>query len=83
MTFAKINKRSETVLYWSTALATTGFIVFVLVGVITRYLTKTPILSFVELSRLFFVWACFLAAILAYRRKAHIAITFITDKLPA
>jgi TRAP-type transport system small permease protein len=83
MTFAKINKRSETVLYWSTALATTGFIVFVLVGVITRYLTKTPILSSVELSRLFFVWACFLAATLAYRRRAHIAITFITDKLPA
>jgi TRAP-type transport system small permease protein len=82
MSVAKINKQSEILLYWLTAIATFGFILFVLLGVITRFLTKTPILSAIELSRLFFVWACFLAATLAYRRNAHIAISFITDKFP-
>jgi len=83
MSVARINKQSEVVLYWLTAATTLGFILFVLLGVITRYLTRAPILSTIELSRLFFVWSCFLAATLAYRRQAHIAISFITDKFPA
>lgn len=77
-----INRHTERSLYWLTAVSTMIFILFVLLGVISRYLTKAPILSSIEVSRLFFVWACFLAATLAYRRNAHIAISFLTDKLP-
>ncbi len=75
-----INKYTERFVYWLTAVSTFIFILFVLLGVITRYLTKAPILSSIEISRLFFVWACFLAATLAYRRNAHIAISFIVDR---
>lgn len=76
------NTYIERSIYWLTAGSTLIFVVFVLLSVITRYLTKTPILSSIEISRLFFVWACFLAATLGYRRNVHIAISFIVDKFP-
>jgi TRAP-type transport system small permease protein len=80
--FKQINLLIERTIFWMTACSTLIFVVFVLLSVITRYLTKTPILGSIEMSRLFFVWACFLAASLGYRRNIHIAITFIVDKLP-
>jgi len=55
----------------------------VTLAVLTRYVFKVPILGSVELSRLLFIWACFLAAALCYYQKSHIAITFIADRLPA
>lgn len=76
------NRSLEKVIFWLTAFSTSIFTLFVILSVVTRYLTKTPILSSIEISRLFFVWACFLAATLAYRRNVHIAISFIMDKLP-
>jgi TRAP-type transport system small permease protein len=76
---SRFNQTLEKIIYWMTAGSTIIFISFVLLSVITRYLTKAPILSSIEISRLFFVWACFLAATLAYRRNAHIAISFIVD----
>lgn len=76
----KFNYLLERILYWMTALSTMVFVVFVLLSVITRYITRTPVLSSIEVSRLFFVWACFLAATLAYRRNFHISISFIMDR---
>ena len=35
----------------------------------------------VELSRLFFVWSCFLAVALGYRRRGHVAFTLLFDRL--
>jgi C4-dicarboxylate transporter, DctQ subunit len=77
-----INKHVERAVYWLTALSTFLFILFVILGVVTRYLTKTPLFASIELSRLFFVWACFFAASLCYQRNAHIAISFLVDRLP-
>jgi TRAP-type transport system small permease protein len=76
------NLKVEQVIYWLTALSTFIFIFFVLMAVVTRYLIQTPLLSSIEYSRLFFVWACFLSATLALRKNAHIAISFIVDRLP-
>jgi TRAP-type C4-dicarboxylate transport system permease small subunit len=77
-----INKFVERLVFWLTAISTFLFILFVVLGVITRYLTRTPLFASIELSRLFFVWACFFAATLCYRRNAHIAISFLVDMLP-
>jgi TRAP-type C4-dicarboxylate transport system permease small subunit len=77
-----INKIVERLVFWLTAISTFLFILFVVLGVITRYLTRTPLFASIELSRLFFVWACFFAATLCYRRNAHIAISFLVDMLP-
>jgi len=37
-----------------------GFILIVFLGVLTRYVFETPIISSVELARIGFVWAAFL-----------------------
>ncbi len=76
----QINHFLEQFLYWTTALSSALFFLIVVVSVIVRYL-EIPIMGSVEMSRLFFVWSCFLAAILCYRRKAHIAISFLFDNL--
>jgi TRAP-type C4-dicarboxylate transport system permease small subunit len=55
----------------------------VCLNVFTRYVLKTPILASMELSRIFFIWACFLAAGLTFYRQAHIVISFVTDLMPA
>ncbi len=79
----KINRWSIDFLFWSTAATTALFFMVILLGVVARFVIKAPILGSVELSRLFFVWACFLAAALCYQRNAHVAITFILDRFTA
>ena len=54
----------------------------VCLNVFTRYVLKTPILSSIELSRIFFVWACFLAAGITFYKNGHIVISFVTDPIP-
>lgn len=80
MLLKKINVYIGNALYWSVVLTCCLFVGVVLVGVLTRYIFKTPILGSVELSRLFFLWSCFLAAALCYYRKAHIYISFVADR---
>jgi len=79
----KANYYSSIGLYWSVVLTCSLFVLVVLLGVLTRYIFKTPILGSVELSRLFFIWSCFMAASLGYYRKAHIYISFFSDQLPS
>ncbi|MEM1134985.1 MAG: TRAP transporter small permease [Bacteroidota bacterium] len=67
-------------LYWLTALSAGLFFVVIILGVLARYVTQSPLLWSIEIARLLFVWSCFLAAALAYRKKAHIAIGLLVDK---
>lgn len=76
-----VNKHTEKILFWSTALSSIGFFLVVILSIASRFIFKTPILGSIELSRLFFVWACMLSAGLAYKKNAHIAITFLVDKM--
>lgn len=76
------NRRSNSFLNWVTVITAASFLLVVLLTVASRYLLKTPVLSSIELSRLFFVWSCFTAAALGYYRKSHIAISLITNRLP-
>jgi len=78
----KTNYYLSLALYWSVVVSCALFVCVVLLGVLTRYVFKTPILGSVEFSRLFFLWSCFLAASLAYYQKAHISISFFSDLLP-
>jgi TRAP-type C4-dicarboxylate transport system permease small subunit len=76
----QLNKFFDKLLFISTAISSIAFFVIIIIAVASRYIFKMPILASIELSRLLFVWSCFLAAALAYRRQAHVAITFIYDK---
>lgn len=79
----RINYKISVGLYWAVVVTCSLFVGVVLLGVLTRYIFKTPILGSVELSRLFFLWSCFLAASLCYYRRAHIYISFVADRFPA
>ena len=78
-----LNARSGRLLFWITAFASAAFCLVIILSVFSRFVFRLPISGSVELSRLFFLWACFGAAALGYYRKAHIAITLVTDRLPA
>jgi len=78
-----LNRTFDKFLFISIALSSFSFFIIVILGVFSRYVLKAPMLSSIELSRLFFVWSCFLAAALTYRKKAHVQIEFIYTKLPS
>ncbi len=59
-----------------------SYIVLTFVGVIARFVLKTPIMEAVIYSRLGFVWTCLLGAALAYKRMRHIRFTAIVSLLP-
>ena len=77
---SKVTKYTERCFYWGTVVCTAGFSLLILAGVVSRYVLRAPLLGSVELSRLLFIWACFLAAALCYRQRAHIAISFVVER---
>jgi TRAP-type C4-dicarboxylate transport system permease small subunit len=79
----RFNRISAVGLFWATAMLAAAFTLTIIVGVAARYVWRAPILGSEELSRLFFVWACFMAAALGYRQRAHIAISFLAERLSA
>lgn len=56
--------------------------VLVLAQVVFRYVLNDPLVWSEELARLAFVWVAMLSWGLGARRRSHIVITFIPDKLP-
>lgn len=78
----QMNRFLEKFLFVNTAISSILFFAIVLISVLTRYLFKAPILASVELSRLFFIWSCFLAASLTYRKRAHIGFSLLFEKMP-
>jgi TRAP-type C4-dicarboxylate transport system permease small subunit len=77
-----VNRYIELGLFWLVASSTAGFFLLILAGISSRYLLHEPLLSSVELARLLLLWACFLAAALAFRKKGHIGFLFLFDRLP-
>ena len=77
----KITTVLDHILFWATAVSAMAFFAVVLASIVVRAVASGQFHSSVELSRLFFVWSCFLAAVLGYRRKAHVAFTLLFDRL--
>ncbi|MBP7051550.1 MAG: TRAP transporter small permease [Phycisphaerae bacterium] len=82
-TLRRVNLFFDRLLYVGTAASAMAFFAVVILAMATRWVGLRPIHSSVELSRLFFVWSCFLGAALAYRRRAHIGFTLLFDRVPA
>lgn len=59
-----------------TALLTAGFTALIFVTVLSRYVFNFSILFSQEVSKLLFIWSCFLAATIAYKQMAHIRFEF-------
>jgi TRAP-type C4-dicarboxylate transport system permease small subunit len=71
-----------TAIEWIVAALCGSLVLVVFANVIARYFLQTGLLWAEEVSRLIFVWTVFLGSHIAWRRKAHLAITFISDRLP-
>lgn len=77
----QLNRAFDKLLFLATAVSSIAFFIIIIIAVASRYIFHAPVLASIELSRLFFVWSCFLAAAMAYRRRAHVCITFIFEKI--
>ena len=77
-----INAFLDRILFWATALSAMAFFVVVVVSIAARSTALWPFHSSVELSRLLFVWSCFLAAALTYRKQAHVGFTLLFERMP-
>lgn len=58
------------------------FVSIIFLSVLTRFIFNHPIIESIELTRLSFVWASFLAAAVASKRRAHISISYFIGMLP-
>jgi TRAP-type C4-dicarboxylate transport system permease small subunit len=67
---------------WLTAALITTLVIVVSANVVARYFLQVSLLWAEEVSRLAFVWVVFLGATIALRRRTHLAISFVTDRLP-
>lgn len=56
--------------------------VLLILAVFSRYVLHLPIITSVEMTRIAFVWGCFLGAAVGLKRGVHVRMTFLTAKLP-
>jgi TRAP-type C4-dicarboxylate transport system permease small subunit len=57
-------------------------VLIVFFEVLMRYVFRAPLITSVELSRIGFVWSCFLGAALGVKRARHIRFVFLIERLP-
>lgn len=76
--FKKSSEIINIVIEYLTALFIASFTIVIFISVLSRYVFNLPLIFSVEISKLFFIWACFFAATVAYKRKVHIRFEFST-----
>jgi len=62
--------------------AFSGILLCVLLQVFFRYVLNDPLTWSEELARYLFIWCAFLGWIVASRKRSHLAMTFVVDKMP-
>ena len=62
-------------------LAVATFVLVIFIAVLGRYVFYISIYASSEIARIAFVWSCFLGASVATKRKAHISLTFLLDRM--
>jgi len=60
-----------------------GIFLCVIAQVVFRYVFNDPLTWSEELARYLFIWCAFLGWVIASRRRSHLAMTFVVDRLPA
>lgn len=83
-TFLFIRRLSDLVDYlarWFTVILTVGFTLVIFGSVLSRYVFHHPILFAQGVGKVLFVWACFMAATIAYKRHKHIRFEFLSRVL--
>lgn len=57
-------------------------LVVLIMQVTFRYILNSPLTWTEELSRILYIWACYMGATVAFRRGNHVTIMFLRDRLP-
>ena len=78
-----MNLRKYNVLEWLSILMFAGMILLISAQVVFRYCFNNPLSWTEELARLFFVFGTFMAAAAAVRRRSHISIEVVFERLPS
>jgi TRAP-type C4-dicarboxylate transport system permease small subunit len=60
-----------------------SFTILLVVSVFSRYLFQLPIVTTIEMTRLAFVWGCFLGTAAGVKRGAHLRIVGLVSLAPA
>lgn len=74
-------RRLVTLVEWLTIALTGLLVVIVSVNVFARYVLEVGLIWAEEATVILFVWVVFLGAFVAYHRRAHLALTVLTDGL--
>lgn len=53
------------------------------IGVLRRYITRTPFIWLEEVQGLIFMWITFVGGSVAFRKGSHVAVEILVDTLPA
>jgi len=78
----RINLLLDRVLYIGTAATSIAFFLVAVAEIAARGVAGWSFHSSTELSRLLFMWSCFLAAALAYRKRVHVGFSLLFDRVP-
>jgi TRAP-type C4-dicarboxylate transport system permease small subunit len=80
-------RRLSNVANWATEIALVPIVAFftllLVVGVFSRYAFQLPIVTSIEMTRIAFVWACFLAAAVGLKRGLHVRVVAFVSLAPA
>ncbi len=57
-------------------------VIILLMGVITRYLLRTPLIWSDELASILFLWLAMFGAAIAVQRAGHMRLSYLADRLP-
>ena len=72
---------AEKIFDWIVSLFLLALVALVFTQVVSRYLFNSPISWTEEMARILFVWICFMGTFLALKKKGHIAVETLLNRL--
>jgi TRAP-type C4-dicarboxylate transport system permease small subunit len=79
---ARLTARLDRLACWTCVVLFVAILLVMVLQVAFRYVLNAPLTWTEELARYLYIWACWLGAPVALRRGNHIAIAFVSDRVP-
>jgi TRAP-type C4-dicarboxylate transport system permease small subunit len=79
---ARLTARLDRLVCWTCVVLFVAILLVMVLQVAFRYVLNAPLTWTEELARYLYIWACWLGAPVALRRGNHIAIAFVSDRVP-
>jgi TRAP-type C4-dicarboxylate transport system permease small subunit len=79
---ARLTARLDWFACWTCVVLFVAILLVMVLQVAFRYVLNAPLTWTEELARYLYIWACWLGAPVALRRGNHIAVAFVSDRMP-